>query len=518
MHMTLQQPAADTDSDEDDTEPGQERHVIFGRRFVRHQSDPIEPRQIEQRQANRDTNQNHDDTDNQRRTWKSHQRPAEDRRDHDAVEDAEGDESFRERDVTADRDQHRARTDKCDPAPEPLRGNAGARGQNETDADQKQEAADDKVAKAEPETVMIEVGADDMKPVEIERRVIDDHHANRGSAQRVDGADSRQRLASGAGDGRGSRRRCGRGCGGDMTAGFASRGAARFAASGPTAVALSPAHRPGACHATRKPAESSADPNIDKALVIALERSASSPARGFSRASTRAAPVAARISVPAISMSPATLDSAPLISPPLARPSRRMSPSAMRTSGRGPGRLAPCQRAMKPPSNNPRRIAKASARRSTMPAAAVTAAGAAVARNNASAGNAMANRRTAKSSEPRSNVACDDAAAPLASVPLKRERRSGRVSMCHCTGTRAAYGKRINAPEPFQIVPTASATRIRPPVSESSCRSTSVAGASTATAAASMQAAAATTSNDRMLSAQTRTSFRRAPDPARPAL
>ena len=195
-----------------------------------------------------------------------------------------------------------------------------------------------------------------------------------------------------------------------------------------------------------------------------------------------------------------------------------MSPSAMRTSGRGPGRLAPCQRAMNPPSNNPRRIAKASARRSTVPPAAVTAAGASAARSNASAGNATAKRRSAKSSEPRSNVDGDDSVASRASVPLKRERRSGIASMCHCTGTRAAYGKRINAPEPFQIVPAASATRIRPPVSESSCRSTSVAGASIATAAANRQAAAATTSNDRMLSAQARPSFRRAPDPAQPAL
>src|ERR1700719_2802249 len=346
MHVTLQQPPADDEPVQLYTEHGRERHVILGRLFVRHESDPIEPRQIEQWQADRDASQNHDDTDNQRRTRKSHQRPGEDRRDHDAVEDAEGDECFWERDVTADRDQHRARTDKCDPAPESLRGNACARGQSKTDADQKQEAADDKVAKAEPKTVMIEVGADDMKPVEIERRVIDDHHANRRAAQCVDGADSRQRFASRARDGRGcrdARSGGGRGCGSDMTGGFGSRSAARFAASGPTAVALSPAHRPGACHARRKPPESSADPNIDKAPMIALERSASSPARGFTRASTRAAPVAARISVPVISMSPATLDSAPLISPRLAIPSRRMSPSAMRTSGRGPGRLAPCQ-------------------------------------------------------------------------------------------------------------------------------------------------------------------------------
>src|SRR6266404_592953 len=515
MHATLQQPPADTDSDEHDTQPGEEWHVIFGRRFVSHQSDPIEQWQIEQRHANRDASDDHDDTDHQRRTRKSHQRPAEDRRDHDAVEDAEGDEGFRKRDVAADRDQYRARGDQRDPIPEPLRRNTCARGQNETDADEEEEAADDKVAKAEPETVMIEVGADDMKPVEIERGVIDDHHANRRAAQCVDGADSRQRLSNSARDGRVGGSGRGRACGGDMTAGFAAREAACFAASGPAAVALSPAHRPGAGQATRKPPEPSADPNIDKAVVIALERSTSSPALGFSRASTRAAPVAARISVPVISMSPPTLDSAPFISPPLPTPSRRRSPSAMRTSARGPGRLAPCQRAMNPPSNNPRRIAKASARRSTVPPAAVTAAGASATRSNASAGNATAKRRSAKSSEPRSNVDGDDSAASRASVPLKRERRSGIASMCHCTGTRAAYGKRINAPEPFQIVPAASATRIRPPVSESSCRSTSVAGASIATAAASRQAAAATTSSDRMLSAQPRTSFRRAPDPAR---
>ena len=68
------------------------------------------------------------------------------------------------------------------------------------------------------------------------------------------------------------------------------------------------------------------------------------------------------------------------------------------------------------------------------------------------------------------------------------------------------------------LTPIRLSTNVESRLSESSCRSTSVAGASIATAAASMQAAAATTSNDRMLSAQTRTSFRRAPDPARPSL
>ena len=191
---------------------------------------------------------------------------------------------------------------------------------------------------AEPERIMIEVGADDVKPVQIERRVVDDHQANRRAAQRVDGVDSRQRLACYA-----RRSRCGpggrdrRGSGGDATTGFATCVAARFATSGPTAVALSPAHRPGPCHATRKPPESSADPDIDKAAVIARERSASTPARGFSRASTRTAPVAARFTVPVISMSPPALDSAPLISPPLAtrrRGERRRAQCELQAAGR----------------------------------------------------------------------------------------------------------------------------------------------------------------------------------------
>ena len=122
----------------------------------------------------------------------AHQGPREDRRDGDAVQDAEIDERARKQDPAADARRERAGGDDADAPPEMGGRRAGAIGEHEAHADQRHERGDDQRAKAEPERIVLEIGGDDAVEAEVEREVIDEHQAERAAAQRVDARDARR--------------------------------------------------------------------------------------------------------------------------------------------------------------------------------------------------------------------------------------------------------------------------------------------------------------------------------------
>ena len=66
----------------------------------------------------------------------------------------------------------------------------GAIGEHEAHADERHEHRDDERAEAEPERIVLEVGGDDAVESEIEREVVDEHQAQRETANRIDAGDS----------------------------------------------------------------------------------------------------------------------------------------------------------------------------------------------------------------------------------------------------------------------------------------------------------------------------------------
>ena len=66
-------------------------------------------------------------------------------------------------------------------------------GEHQAHADKRDEQRDDDAAKAEPEGIVVEVGSDDAKPRQIERKVIDEHEADRKPAQAIDRREARWR-------------------------------------------------------------------------------------------------------------------------------------------------------------------------------------------------------------------------------------------------------------------------------------------------------------------------------------
>ena len=114
------------------------------------------------------------------------------------MENAEGDEGLRKGQVTGDTDQDRAKRDQRDPSPEMPRRDAGAAREQQAQSDQQHERADDHAAKTQPERIVVEVGAYEAEPIEVERKVIDDHQAKCDAAQAVDRAYAQRRRRRGS--------------------------------------------------------------------------------------------------------------------------------------------------------------------------------------------------------------------------------------------------------------------------------------------------------------------------------
>ena len=138
----------------------------------------------------------------QRDARKIDERARQHRAQRDAMQDAESNESLRKGYVARDADERGARRDQRDPPPEvaPARPS----GEHQAHADKREKQRDDDGAKAEPERIVVEIGADDAKPCQVERKVIHEHEADRESAQAVD-----RREARGRGRMRGARVRAG---------------------------------------------------------------------------------------------------------------------------------------------------------------------------------------------------------------------------------------------------------------------------------------------------------------------
>src|SRR5437762_11252391 len=152
---------------------------------------------------------------------------------------------------------------------------SGASGKHQAHADQKQKHADDQRPEPEPQRVVVENGSEDVEPIQVEKKVIYEHQANRHTAYCVDTCNP-----------------------------LPCRHPPRTLAGAPLGVRPSPLR--GFCpalrhgptvHATRYAPVPSARPIIERAVAMALLRSVSSPSRGRICASIRASPLAVMATV-----------------------------------------------------------------------------------------------------------------------------------------------------------------------------------------------------------------------------
>src|SRR5207253_5221058 len=139
--------------------------------LVRHEADPVEPRRVKQGQTNDIAYDDDRRSERQRDPRPANERPGKNRRNDDAMQNAEGDEGLWKRDVARRADQNRARRDNGDASPEMRARHAGAIGEHQAHADQQQEHAEDQRTKAEPERIVVEVGPKYTEPVQVEQKV-----------------------------------------------------------------------------------------------------------------------------------------------------------------------------------------------------------------------------------------------------------------------------------------------------------------------------------------------------------
>src|SRR5690606_20063822 len=124
---------------------------------------------------------------------RTRERPGEDRRYGDRVQDAERDPRARERHETRGADRRRACGDHRDPTPALRARRTLQAGERERDARGDEERCHDGRARGEPEGIVLEVEAGDAEQREIEREVVDDHRDDRQAAQRIERGDALRR-------------------------------------------------------------------------------------------------------------------------------------------------------------------------------------------------------------------------------------------------------------------------------------------------------------------------------------
>ena len=122
------------------------------------------------------------------------------------MQHAEIDEGLREQRVARERDEERAGGDARDAREVARKSDMRGVGQRERHAGRREECGEDRRARAEPETRMLEVAMGDAEIAQVEREVVGDHRHDREPPHDVDGDHATHApvatSATGAGRGR----------------------------------------------------------------------------------------------------------------------------------------------------------------------------------------------------------------------------------------------------------------------------------------------------------------------------
>lgn len=168
-----------------DAEPGQDRHVVLGKGLVGHHAQPMQPGMVEDRMLEKQADPEKQQTKQQVQAVQAQKRNSQQSADKDKVQDAENDPGQRKKHERTQRNHAGRNAQNYLTSKEPPRVHTISGRQGQAGAHCQDKGSDDHCPQAQPERVGLKTKMNDPEVVEIETEMIDKHQQHSPASEHV---------------------------------------------------------------------------------------------------------------------------------------------------------------------------------------------------------------------------------------------------------------------------------------------------------------------------------------------